>query len=436
MQRRIRCWLLLILFVPAIAAADGTEWYRAGIDAFQAEKYEDALSFFKQALSAGMDTPNLRYNLGASYYKTARYEAAEAQFQKLAQIPDWKPLALYNLGLTAEARGDREAAYHHYTSAYNVAAPDSRIYQRAALKCRELGPAAADESVRRWYGLISISAGYDDNAVMSPDNNLSRVSKKSDVFTDLYAFGGRYLRGDYSDGLRVDAAAYARFYADVSDYNFGMLFAGATRDKRYDKWHTRAGLGVYADFEDNGFYAATPTLQLALDRSVKDLRLRLVNALGWVAAENAYNYLTGIRNRTAVELRSPLKNSSIYSGYEVEYNNRKDLKDEGYFFSYSPLRHKVHAGITYPVSRKWRFDLRGEFRRSIYPDANREFTENGTTVRYKREDDRLSLSLQGEYRVADRFDIFAEYRLTDNESNAAAYSYTTHQVLLGFRKTF
>lgn len=436
MQRRIRCWLLLILFVPAIAAADGTEWYRAGIDAFQAERYGDALSFFKQALSAGMDTPNLRYNLGASYYKTARYEAAEAQFQKLAQLPDWKPLALYNLGLTAEARGDREAAYHYYTSAFTAADPDSGIYQRAALKRRELGPAAADESVRRWYGLISISAGYDDNAVMAPDNNLSRVSKKSDVFTDLYAFGGRYLRGDYSDGLRVDAAGYARFYADVRDYNFGMLFAGATRDKRYDKWHTRAGFGVYADFVEDGFYAATPTLQLALDRTINDLRLRFTNALGWIEAENDYDYLTGIRNRTAVELRSPLKNGNIYSGYEAEYNNRADLKEGGYFFSYSPLRHKVYAGITYPVARQWHFHLRGEFRRSLYPDANREFAAEAAMVRYKREDDRFVLSLQGEYRVADRFDIFAEYRLTDNDSNAAAYTYTTHQVQLGCRKTF
>jgi len=57
-------------------------------------------------------------------------------------------------------------------------------------------------------------------------------------------------------------------------------------------------------------------------------------------------------------------------------------------------------------------------------------------IRYKREDDRITVSLQGKYRAAEGVDIFAEYRFTDSDSNAAAYTYNTHQILLGCRKTF
>lgn len=87
-----------------------------------------------------------------------------------------------------------------------------------------------------------------------------------------------------------------------------MIFAGATRDKRYDIWHMRAGFDVYA---------ATPTLQLALDRTVQDLRIRLTYALGWVEAKNAYDYLTGIRNRTSVEFRSPVKKSAYTASMKL-----------------------------------------------------------------------------------------------------------------------
>jgi len=440
MQTRIRLWLLLLV-VPAVAAANASNYYQAGVKAFQEEKYEEALRFFKQAQSEGIDTPTLRYNIGSAYFRAGQYQEAGKQFQILAGHPDWSPLALYNLGLTAEARGDREAAIDYYKEAYHAAADTSRIKQRAALKLRELAPEAVDDTGDdkadpHWYGLFSASMGYDDNAVLAPDNALYRVSKEGDAFTELYAFGGRYLKGNFNDGFRIHAGAYARLYANESEYSYGTLFTAINRDKRYDKWRTRAGLAFNADFIDDHFYATTPTLQLALDHYLKDLRLRLANTLGWVEAGSRYEYLTGLRNRTSAEIHSPIYAGNACTGYEFEYNRRRDLQTNSKFFSYSPLRHKAYVKIDYPLAPKWHISLRGEFRRSLYPDTNRQILADGSINRYKREDDRLSVSLQGEYNVTDTFDIFTEYSHTDNDSNDPSYSYTTNQIILGCRLAF
>ena len=430
-------WLLLLLLVPAMAAANASDWYQAGVNAFQEGKYEEALTFFKRAQSEGIDTPNLHYNIGAAYYKSGQYEAAGNQFQKLTEDPEWKPLALYNLGLTAEARGDRKAAIDHYNGAFAAAADTSRIRQRAALKLQVLEETAAeDPAVRAWYGLLSASVGYDDNAVMAADDSLNLVSKKSDVFADLYGFGGRYLKGNYNDGVRIDAGGYARLYAQEGEFSYGTLFTGISRDKRYDTWRTRAGVAVNADFVEDHFYAATPTLQLVLDHYREDFRLRLSNTFGWVAADKTYTYLTGARNRTTAEISGPVSVLKLTTGYEFEYNNRRDLRMESEFFSYSPLRHRIYAGIDYPAAKNWTVSLRGEFRRSLYPEANVQIDTDGRGFRQKRVDDRIFLSVRGEYQVTDTGDIFAQYDRTDNDSNLQAYTYTTNQIMLGCRKAF
>ncbi len=439
MRIRKRHWLLLlILLVPAMAAATAPDWYQAGVDAFQEGKYKEALTFFKRAQSEGIDTPNLRYNIGAAYYKTGQYEAAGKEFQKLADYSEWRPLALYNLGLTAEARGDRKAAINHYNGAFAAAGDTSRIRQRAAQKLQVLEQAAADDAaVRDWYGLLSASVGYDDNAVLAPDNSLNRISKESDVFTDLYGFGGRYLKGNYDDGVRIDAGVYARLYAQEREFSYGTLFTGISKDNRYDAWRTRAGVAVNADFVEDHFYAATPALQLLLDHYRKDFRLRLANTFGWVEADNTYTYLTGVRNRTTAEINGPVSVLKLTTGYEFEYNNRRDLRMEGEFFSYSPLRHKIYAGIDYPVAKNWTVTLRGEFRRSMYPDANVQIDPaDGQVIRIKREDDRIAFSLRAEYQVTGTVDIFAQYDRTDNDSNLPAYTYTSNQIMLGCQKAF
>src|SRR5207253_10419661 len=112
-------------------AADGALAAERGIAAFRAGDYAVALQLFLDARAAGLDTPGLRYDLGATYYRLGRYAEAEREVQALVPDPQWAPLADYNLGLTAQRAGRPQRAIEYFERAYRTAT-DPHLRRRAA----------------------------------------------------------------------------------------------------------------------------------------------------------------------------------------------------------------------------------------------------------------------------------------------------------------
>ncbi|HKC53415.1 MAG TPA: tetratricopeptide repeat protein, partial [Burkholderiales bacterium] len=112
--------LSIVPWQPAGAAAEGAQVFEQGVKAFRAGDYQAALRSFLDALRAGLDTPGLRYDLGATYYRLGRYAEAEREFQALAPDPNWAPLARYNLGLTAQRAGRPQQAIEYFEQAYRT----------------------------------------------------------------------------------------------------------------------------------------------------------------------------------------------------------------------------------------------------------------------------------------------------------------------------
>ena len=426
--------LLLALFMLAPAAAYAGHYFRSGVAAFENGNYEQALKYFRQAEDRENQTPNLYYNIGVTCYKTGRYRQAADAFERLLKNPDWRPLALYNLGLTAEAADDKEAAADYYQRARNAADPSSRIKQKTAHKIKNLRPGISRTAERQWYAILSIAAGYDDNAVLAPDEIIEQTGEEEDVFTDLYAAGSTYITGNYNAGIRVDAGAYARFYADQTDYNYATLFADISRKKRFAAWHLSAGFGGDVDFVENQHYATTPKFKFALIRGFESFRIRFDNELGWIAAVTAYDYLSGIQNRATLSVTRGITDGRLTAGYGFEYNDREDLENGDEFFSYSPLRHAFYGELAYQPLPGWNMELRAEYRKSNYADANEQI-DNGGIVRKDRDDDRLVLSLRSGYALTGSLELFAEFCRTDNDSNFQDYEYTSNQFILGLEKT-
>ena len=429
---RIKSWILLLtLLLPAAAPAETTPFFQAGVEAFQQGEYEQALKYFRRARARGINIAQLYYNLGSTYYKLGRYREAAEEFENVVNRPGWRHLALYNLGLTAEARGDRQAALDYYSAA-RQAAGQSKIKQLADLKLAELqadvtGPA---------YALVSAAAGYDDNAVLSPDEGLDAVSREGDIFTEISAIGGTYLAGDEKDGVSLDAAAFTRLYAEETEYSFSSFSAGISRDKLHAPWHTRIGLTAGADLVEDELFAITPAFAIELKRSFEHYRLTFKNELSWIAGHGDYDYLTGVENRFTAELLRRLQNATISAGYRFAYNDREDLETETEFFSYSPVRNEIFARCYYSLSRKWAIMAYGRYRNSVYPDANRQINSNGGITRNKREDDRIRVSVRLEHRFSADLDGFAEYSHIDNDSNFSRYRYDSSLIMLGVQKTF
>ena len=433
---RTNIWILLLtLLLPAAVPAETPPLFQTGVAAFEQGRYTQALKYFTRAKARGLNTPQLYYNLGSTYYKLGRYPAAADAFARLLDQPAWRHLALYNLGMAAEAGGDRQAAFDYYAEA-RQAAGQSKIRQLAALKLEKLQLDGPWPTLRSAYALVSAAAGYDDNAVLSPDEDLDAVSREGDVFTEIYAIGGAYLAGDEDDGISLDAAAFTRLYAEETDYSFSSFSAGISRDKLRAPWHTRIGLAAGAELVENELFAATPSFEITLKRSFKHYRLKLKNALSWISGHGDYDYLTGVENRFTAELLRRLRDARIYLGYRFEYNDREDMETEAEFFSYSPLRNEIYARCYYSLTPEWTFMAYGRYRNSIYPDANRQINTSGSIIRDRREDDRLSISFRLRYRLSASLDGFAEYSHINNDSNFSRYSYDSSLLMLGLQKTF
>src|SRR5712692_7419272 len=186
---------------PAGAATQSAQAFDQGMQAFRAGDYQGALQSFLEARKAGLDTPGLRYNLGATYYRLGRYAEAEREFQALARDPEWAPLAHYNLGLTAQHTGRQREAIEHFEQAHSITT-DLNLRTLAATALERLG----GEPLSRQTGAVfPLAGGYDSNATLSPDAATVGASHQSDLFVEALAavshrLAGNTARGWYAHG--------------------------------------------------------------------------------------------------------------------------------------------------------------------------------------------------------------------------------------------
>jgi len=146
------------------AAADGSLAAEQGVTAFRAGHYQAALRSFLDALGAGLDTPGLHYNLGATYYRLQHYPEAEREFQALTPDPKWAALARYNLGLTAQRAGRPQQAMEYFEQAQRTTAdPNLRALAATAFERLRGAPPSPETSA-----VISLGGG---SAIRATDSS-------------------------------------------------------------------------------------------------------------------------------------------------------------------------------------------------------------------------------------------------------------------------
>jgi len=426
-----RFFLLVALLGGGFAeAADAT--YDAGIAAFRAGRYDDALAQFTAAYEAGASSPQLYYNLGSVQFRRGDYAAAYRWFETLLTDPQWRALAHYNLGLIDERRQRSAAAEGHFEAAWQMA-DTAKLKQLAALK---LGRAQTPDRNDDWSGIASLAAGYDDNVVLLNDQSLVSVSNQGDYFAEALAGAGRFVSGTLENGWRADAAGYYRRYNDQHDYDFGSATVGIYRSRVVAEQAWQIGGRVEAQVVGGHPYATAATLRAQLLRSAGPFLLRLRNDLSYIDGADDFGYLTGWRDRFSAQLSRTLGRSRLRLGYEFEVNDCRDETTTTGFFSYSPLWNRFYGEVIYAASAMVELEGRVEYGISRYRDDNVETNPDGSVTRAARDDDRIAASLRATYHPTPTWGAFAEYTYTDNSSRWSAYEYTDNQFLLGIERTF
>ena len=431
---RLSCFVIVALLLipvpwqPVRAAADGELAAERGIAAFRAGDYPAALQSFLDALRAGLDTPGLHYDLGATYYRLGRYEEAEREFQALAPDPKWAPLARYNLGLSAQRAGRPQQAMEYFGEAHRTTAdPNLRALAATAFERLRGAPPSPQTSA-----VISLAGGYDSNATLSPDAATVGVSHQGDRFVEALAAATHRLAGNTERGWVAHGGLVLRKYADLSQFDVRGSRAGLSYET--DSGRVQTSVGGY--FE-TAYIGGDRLQQVASVDAQASWRLDAGGELrgryqfGHIAGGGGFEYLDGRQQRLSADAGFALASALLRVGYQLELNDRRDLQQGSEFFSASPTRHSLFASVALRNLAGWQADARGEYRVSRYRDPN--LIDGGAQgiLEVTRRDQRYGFALRASRPVAAPWRVFIDYSYYRNESNLDTYDYSRHQLMAG-----
>lgn len=417
----LACGLLfLLLAATGFGAESGADPFGDGVKAFHRGDYAAAAKRFEQALAAGLDTPALRYNLGASLYKLGRYAEAEAAFGAIAADPAWSALAWYNMALSAHQRGaDARAREYAENARRNAAAGEVRTLAAALLE--RLG--AGRRSAR---GRVQIYLGHDSNVTLTADDQTLEATRMADAFLQLQASADGDLG---TGGARWEASLYSVNYRDLSDNDITQLRLGASRPVDYAGWQWDAGVRWrYLWLAGQGLQQVG-TLALEGTRALE--RQRELRAEAQVSTidtvDSAFEFLDGSRQQLDLSLGQPVGGGWLSTGLSWERNNRADLATGADFFSFSSTRYGAWASGSWPLAAAWRLEPYAIYYRARYADAElRAGVPSGT-----RTDAHLELALRARRQLSAAWELLAEYVYIENDSNLRDFNYNQRLILLG-----
>jgi tetratricopeptide (TPR) repeat protein len=427
------CAVVLLLSIvpwqPVRAGADGPLAAERGVAAFRAGDYPAALQSFLDALAAGLDTPGLRYDLGATYYRLGRYAEAEREFQALTPDHGWAPLARYNLGLTAQRAGRPQQAMEYFEQAYRTTAdPNLRALAATAFERLRGAPPSPQAGA-----VISLAGGYDSNATLSPDAATGGVSHQGDRFVETLAAATLRLAGNSERGWVAHGSLVLRKYADLQQFDVAGSSAGLSHERYWGR--VQSSVGAYFDRAYIGGDRLEQSASIDAQASSRldtggELRGRY--QFRHIAGGGGFEYLDGRQQRLSAEAALTLASALLRAGYQLELNHRRDLQQGSEFLSASPTRHSLFASVALRNLAGWQADARGEYRVSRYGDP--DLIDAGPPlgiVEVTRRDRRYGFALRADRRLAAPWRFFVDYSYYRNESNLDTYDYGRQQLMAG-----
>jgi tetratricopeptide (TPR) repeat protein len=401
--------LLLVVALPAPAHAGEREaLYEEAVQAFGAGDYPRAAALFAEAQAAGVDDAALYYNLGVTYYRLGRLEAARQAFLKAAADPAAAALATYNLGLIALRRDDAAAARRHFEQAHRLATtPELRQLSLRALD--RLPP-------ERLSGLFWASLGYDDNVGLQGQR--SGADERAAGFAEVFGHADVLVQGAEVSGLYLFANTLLRRLSAAERFNLSSLSAGGALRRPLGNVQLFANQVWIGD----AAFTRSVGLEAELQRPLAGAhRLEAGYGVHHVeGADAALSFLDGWEHALTVRLLGG--NAGLHrwsAAYSAQYSDRRGLWNGGDFFSFSPRRHE----LAWRSELRWRRDYLAEldlaYRYSLY--AEPEQRQGQTLERREEHQYRAQLGLFKALMPDWRLGVVVRY--VHNEANFGTFTY-------------
>ncbi|OBS10191.1 hypothetical protein Thpro_021241 [Acidihalobacter prosperus] len=392
-----------------------------GVTAFRAGDYEAALSAFLKARASGIDSTNLRYDLGSTYFKLGRYREAAREFEALSREPALAALAHYNLGLIALAEHRKRQAMAAFKRATASEGSD-KIRALAYEQIQRLNPTAASPAPR-WVGFANLGGGYDNNVSLLSRSNLITAAGQGSNFVQLLAGAIGQLQGTPDHGLRLIGTVYHVSYSSLSAYNQTLARLGLAYRQPMSGWATEAAAYLNYSYLHGSAFEQFNSLEFRAWHPLgEDWRVRLRYRYSRITGLATYGYLSGGQQQLGAQARWTPGQLKLRLGYELELNNRSDLTIGNQFYSASPTRQEVYLRASWPVSGKVKIFAHASYQHSRYgsPDIT---LQGGNLVSKRRVDDRYLESLGAQYRLSSGWYLVGEYQHTHAHSTFSIYTY-------------
>jgi tetratricopeptide (TPR) repeat protein len=426
--------LLIIFFAGSAYAAGnnaGMSEYEAGVHAFQAGDYTQALQHFETARRQGDESPNLTYNLAVTHYKLKQFDESERLFRELEGKLRYRDIAHYNLGLIAMQRGDADAAARWFKEIRRTS-HNEKLRYLAGKGLRTLGrPVGTRAPVhygKNWLTLLSAGGGYNDNPLAYPELQLAPANKGSDSFFEFLGYGQIYLYGHYRDGLLLHGFAYTKKYIDQSVVDVTTANVELTRENTFNGWRYMYGGGI-GHSQVSG-HTLTNQVQgdFSIERSVGDNTYRLRYQPYYHSAGNRYSYLGGWEHKLDLRWRRRWNNLRWTARYRFEYNSRDDLKTATTFLSFSPIRNSLRLQADWHAMPDLTLTAGGQFTHSEYSGKDQLTDIDGVFKVKKRKADKIQAWIRAEYELTPHWQVRAGYEYTKNDENLKLYKYQYNEV--------
>jgi tetratricopeptide (TPR) repeat protein len=400
-------WLLVVVPCPA----QETNVFASATAAFEAGDYQRALSLFETARTNGSDSAALHYNIGVCQYRVGDYADAAATFARVRdRFPQFAAVAEYNRGLALSAFDDRDAARAAFQRARSS---DDALAGLADSALARLDPADAPRS--RWVGYFDIAAGHDDNVALVDELSLPATLSASTSFTELIGYAGGRVgqRGFFS------FSGYSVRYADASQFDQTALRVDTAFEWSPGDWRFEAGPHFAETLLDGDGFERALGIGLRATHSITErvaFDVRLVYD-DLQAPSSRFAFIDGTRQRLRLGLESRGERSRVRIGYEIEANDRASA-------SVSPDRDRLVLNLQRGVGR-WSLEGTLAYRQSDYDDLATQREERLTEV-----------GAAARRSLPKGWLLGTEYRLADNDSNLAQFSYRSHRISLAVGRSF
>lgn len=414
-------FMFFMLSSGVAKASEGTDAFGRGVSAFRAGDYQIALSEFLRARHAGIDSANLRYDLGATYFKLGRYRESAQEFKALAKIRQLAALAHYNLGLIALKQKRPRAAESEFRLVTQLSG-NGKINALAREQLYLLNPTAS-KHFAPWVGFANVGGGYNTDVSLLSRSSLISAAGRGSVFAQLLAGAIGQLEGTPGHGLRFISTFYHINYPSLNFYNQTLLRVGLAYRRPLSGWD--AEVSAYTNYS---YLHGNPFEQfnsLGFDfwhPFARDWQVHIKYRYSHITGSNPYAYLTGDQQQLGVQARRRYAKLDMRLGYALALNRRADLSVGNSFYSASPTRNEIYARANWPVMPRTKVFIHVSYQLSRYNSP--DITLQGTNLVSETRVDRRYLEAVGaRYRLLKGWYFVGEFQHAHADSTLSVYSY-------------